>query len=557
MFKRKAICLIMIFTILISAATGCKKSENKETSGGSTSTGENKPTKFSYFTFSSDGTPSWDGPIHKKVTEKTGVSMEIEYMVGADVNEKVGVMIAGREYADFIDARGLGVPEKLIEAGALIPLDELIEKHAPNIKKLWGDSLKKLKNSKDGKVYLLDQPMNKPAEIVDANQSLLIQYDVLDKMNYPTPKTLDDVFKLLKDYTAKYPEINGKPFIPWGLWADTWGYNITVNNPAQWTNGFVDNSDAYVDPKTYQVKYFNSTDYFKDYLKWMNKLYTNGMLDKNGFITKNDQWKSLISTGRVLATIDGTWDVADGEAALRKAGMPERAYARFPIVMKEGIKDRSQVYCESYSWGLGISKNCKDPVRAIKFLDYMCSEEGTILQNWGIEGVHYDVVSGKRVMKPEVNKALREDSQYKYKQGFGLVTGRYNTPVKLSDGQYAVPFNPEDTYKNSDEWTRKVMDKYKIKYWGQMFDVSGERTPYGFAWNVTLDPKSPGSLASSKADELRHAFVPQIVMSKNDSEFDKNWQDFTKKLADEANISKWEKEMTDGIAKRLEVFGVK
>ena len=40
-------------------------------------------------------------------------------------------------------------------------------------------------------------------------------------------------------------------------------------------------------------------------------------------------------------------------------------------------------------WGTGISIDCKDPVRAIKFLDFLASDEGQILNNWGIEGKHY------------------------------------------------------------------------------------------------------------------------------------------------------------------------
>ena len=42
-------------------------------------------------------------------------------------------------------------------------------------------------------------------------------------------------------------------------------------------------------------------------------------------------------------------------------------------------------------YGLAITKDCEDPVRAIKFLDYLCSDEGAVLYKWGVEGENYFV----------------------------------------------------------------------------------------------------------------------------------------------------------------------
>ena len=42
-------------------------------------------------------------------------------------------------------------------------------------------------------------------------------------------------------------------------------------------------------------------------------------------------------------------------------------------------------------YGLAITKDCEDPVRAIKFLDYLCSDEGAVLYKWGVEDENYFV----------------------------------------------------------------------------------------------------------------------------------------------------------------------
>lgn len=537
---RKGICSLLLALIFVLACVPAFAEAND-------------PITLTMFSFD-QGIAAWDSPIHQEITARTGVTVDMEYTVTTNHDERVGVMIASDEYPDLINARGLNVPEKLIAAGALIPLDDLIEEHAPNIKAIAGDSLKKMRKS-DGNLYVIERPQNRPEEIADANQCLFVQYDVLEKTGYPEIETLDDVHQMLKDYLEIVPDLDGQSFVPFGLWADDWGYNATLNNPALWVNGFVDDSDAYVDPETFEVTFFNATDPFKNYLKWLNTLYLDGMIDKNGFITKNDAWKSLVSSGRVLAMIDGTWDIADAEAALRGAGMYERLYARMPVVIEEGIQDRSQVYCESYTWGVGISKDCADPVRAIKFLDFMMSEEASVLLNWGVEGIHYDVIDGLRVQKPEITAKLNEDADYGWREGLTKLNWLcISGAAKLADGQYAAPFNPEQAYTQADAKTQEVMDHYGIKYWGQMFDTSGERTPYGFAWTLSLDAKSNGMLARQKADEMRHSVVPQIVMAPDDEQFEALWADFKKRLYDEAGIEAWEMEMTEALAQRLELW---
>ena len=313
-----------------------------------------------------------NSPTIKQLEDDLNVNLEIEVISGMSSDEKLATMIASGEYADLM----FRVDDRMVEAGALLPLDDLLDQYGQDIKAAWGTSLNKLRNPNDKKVYWIGSPKNRPEEIADAGACLLVQYDVLDKLGYPEIKTLDDAYNVITEYLKKVPDLNGTPFIPWGVWADSWGYNQTVNNPALWVNGFTDDSDAYVDQSTFAVKYFNTTDYFKTYLAYLNKLYNNGLLSENAFITKYDEFNSQVASGRVLAMIYNAGLLSEPEAALRAAGMPERCYARFPIVLKEGITDRSQVYCESYDNGVGISSTCKNPELAMKVLNLHCQQQG-------------------------------------------------------------------------------------------------------------------------------------------------------------------------------------
>lgn len=494
-----------------------------------------------------------DSPTIKAIEDKLNVNLEIEVISGMSSEEKIATMIASESYADIM----IRVDERMIEAGALIPLDDLLASHGQDVLSAWGDSLNKLRYPEDGKVYWIGSPKNRPQDITDAGACLLVQYDVLEKLGYPEIKTLEDVHQALKDYLALVPDLNGTSFIPWGVWADSWGYNQTVNNPALWINGFTDDSDAYVNQETYDVTYFNTTDYFKNYLGYLNTLYNEGLLSENAFITKYDEFNSQVASGRVLATIYNASLISEPEAALRAAGMPERCYARFPVVLDESIQDRSQVYCESYDNGVGISINCKNPELAMQVINYISSLEGNILLNWGIEGTHYDVVDGKRVWKPEVAAQYASDPSYRYKEGIACLNWwpLYYGAMKLDDGDYATPMNKADFYNSQDEATRKVLDAYNITCWGDLFDTTGTPTPYGYAWTIPIESGSDADLANAKANTLRHTEVPVIVMSKTAEEFEANFASFVDKLYNECKINLWEDAMQEAIINRMEIWG--
>ena len=57
-------------------------------------------------------------------------------------------------------------------------------------------------------------------------------------------------------------------------------------------------------------------------------------------------------------------------------------------------------------------------MRAVQFLDWLCSDEGQVLLNWGIEGVNYFVgEDGRRWRTDEEIRRAREDIDYPAQTG--------------------------------------------------------------------------------------------------------------------------------------------
>src|SRR5690606_1198272 len=117
-------------------------------------------------------------------------------------------------------------------------------------------------------------------------------------------------------------------------------------------------------------------------------------------------------------------------------------------------------------------KDTKNPERIIQLIDYMFSDEGQILTNWGIEGVHYDMVDGKRQLKPEVIENRATDPDYNFKQGFEGIKGGSNgywfsfgNGAILDDGDYATPVTPDYVRRSYDDATIETLGSYGKQVW--------------------------------------------------------------------------------------------
>lgn len=127
-----------------AADTNTASDSGNDNASGDAAADDKSPITFEVFLTDANN-DSWDNPVGNAITEATGVTLEISYPVSSqgDAKQDVALMIANDEYPDFIYAKGEAT--SLYEAGALIDMTDLIEQYGPNIKKMYGDELEKLK----------------------------------------------------------------------------------------------------------------------------------------------------------------------------------------------------------------------------------------------------------------------------------------------------------------------------------------------------------------------------------------------------------------------------
>lgn len=362
----------------------------------------------------------WTDPVAEAITAATGVKLKTDYPVSSD-DQKIALMIAEQNFPDMIYAKGDA--QSLIDAGALIDLTDLIEEYGPNIKKMYGEEFDKLKYSVDDpSIYQLSSYAI-GGTVFKSTGTAQLQWDVLAENDYKIPETLDEFEAMLKSYIEAHPQTDdGMDTIGISLSTSDWHWMITLGNPAGYiADGAPDNGQWLIDDE-YNATYKFRSEKEREYFRWLNRMYNEGILDPEFATQTHEDYIAKIASGRVLALLDTDWDYQDGEKVLIADGKLGKTYAPLPLTMDADTKCPTLMYQGlTTGQGVGITTACEDPVAAIKFLDFLCSDEGQVLVNWGIEGENYLVdENGVRYRTPEEVEYANSDKDYAKKTGVGF-----------------------------------------------------------------------------------------------------------------------------------------
>ena len=567
--KRKVVSLMLVSAMVAGILAGCGSDSGSSKGGSSTETGsaaeasssgetaddadDKSPITFEYF--NADGkNGNWDNPVAKAITEATGVTLDVSYPVASqgDAKEDVALMIANDEYPDMIYAKGSATD--LYQAGALIDMTDLIEKYGPNIKKMYGAEMEKLKWSQDDPgIYQLSYAgVNQ--KTLTTGGSCQIQWAALKENDYKYPKTLDEYEKMIKSYLAAHPKTeDGLDMIGITMSASDWHWMITLGNPAGLiADASPDNGQWIIDDE-YNVHYKHVTDEEKEYFKWLCRMYNEGILDPNFATQTDDDYIAKVASGRVVAITDAEWHYSQCEATLVADGKVDQTYVGLPVTLREDQVEKALLYQgTTVGWGIGITKSCEDPVRAIKFLDYLCSDEGQILYHWGIEGENYFLDDDGQPYRTdeEVAKA-QSDPDYAKNTGIDNYTGFpiYGTGSYSEDGFPYTPTTKESVIANYNTAEKEGCEAMGFEMLTDMFAQPEEfdLLPYSALWAY----QQPQELAEKQTilDEIAWPGLVKCVTGTED-EFDGNWESMVQELTDNG-LADAEEAMTEFLATKL------
>ncbi len=541
----RAACGLMAGSLLMGLY-GCSATENtavEETQQQEIRQESLEPVTFTFY--SADGLEdTWTDPVAQTITEKTGVTLKMDYP--ADSNDsRIELMVATGEYPDLVFAKG--AVSTLIRNDALIDMSDLIDEYGPNIKKLYGDEYENLRySSEDPSIYQLCSDKVQD-ETLETSGTAQLQWAVLQENQYRVPYTLEEYTQMIRDYMEKYPTINGKPTIGISIACSDWHWYTMLSNPSGYMNGSADNGQWIVDDDKQEVYYKHAAAGQKEYYKWLNEMYNEGILDPEFATQTHEDFVLKVAEGRVLGLLDEEWDYTSAEISLRADGQEERTYAGLPVTIDESVKcSFLKQQNLAVGWGIGITKSCKDPVRAVKFLDWLCSDEAQILLNWGIEGVdYYYDENGKRCITEEDLEASQKDTNYSERTGVGFRVYPYpsygNQSVDSTGNSYSKS-SREMVKEGYDEMEKEALKAWNVDMLTDIFPQKEEfsKDAYSPLWAMTLPDELEEMLAA--LDNVSWKGLIECVVSPAD-DFDAKWDELQQNLK-AAGLEKADREMT-------------
>ncbi|ASA26139.1 ABC transporter substrate-binding protein [Paenibacillus donghaensis] len=383
------------------AATTAAPEEN------ATAASKVKPVTFSYYSnYDWDTTEPWgEDSTTKWISDNLKVNMTAIQSSGA-AETKLSTMIASGSLPDVMMMdRGANV-ERLRQNGLLVAFDEYLDKY-PNLKNNAGEATLGMLRSEDGKLY---QFPNWYTSSPNGNGGWIINKKIYKELGSPKLETFDDLYAYLLQVKEKYPDV-----VPLEIGAKARGLETMYG-------GWAENKPYLpkANPSGNALTSIFTDEVYIQNIQYASKLFREKLITQDVFTQTADQLSEKLNTGRVAVFVDG--DVANPGAkanAMLQATDPEAGFDIIPPIHKAGL-DPAKITPNNYNslgWNvLVITKSAKDPEAIFSYLDWVTSDEGQRILNFGRQGLFWDEVDADGVPIPNdaaLNTAQAEKSKEK------------------------------------------------------------------------------------------------------------------------------------------------
>lgn len=340
-----------------------------------------EPTTLSYFVADDSNaaimTTDWnDNEFYQEMERRTGVHLEFEMVSSADYQTNFNLMIASGNLADMIYVGASYYAEGVdaaIDDGYFLDLTDLVDEYMPNYEKVrTSDVQYELLSTTDsgrlGAVYELRQSKQGPW------LGLWIRQDWLDDLGLETPVTFDDYHEVLTAF--KNEKGATAPLI----------LNFSGSDGEFGTmSGGLNVLNSWQLDETGKVNFGPYMDAWKEYVTIMHQWYTEGLIDPDFMATDErtaDMAKVVTGASGVFAalyTMPSVYEAASEDPNMNLAPVN-------PPVMNEGDEGHIRLRDSYTSGNTAISADSENWEVALRWLDYLYTDEGALLANYGVEG---------------------------------------------------------------------------------------------------------------------------------------------------------------------------
>ena len=511
---------------------------------------------------SSDTKEGWPNEVVQKLEDKFNVTLSLKTYD----NESLNLDLSGGNTTDIVQVNDANI-EGVVKGKHAVNLEDYKD-IAPNIfsenMNFRNELMKTYKSNGDGVQYFVTPRVTFDGAEANygtvLNNGYIVRWDLYKEIGCPEINNDDDYIEALKKMKEIYPETeDGLPVYAMSAYNDSQlhayfykgclaeGYinlegGIYVQNVT--TNELV--------PDLYDEGVEGDTPFWSG-VKFYNKLYREGLLDPDCFITKSEDLKEKYNKGQYLGGSVNWYYGTYNEN--QRAADPEtlKEYVTLPSYLGWGNEKNLGGWFGKYFF---VSSHSENVERAVMILDYLQSEEFSRDIDSGVEGRWTTDDSGKPSLTADTVAMKTDGSRLDEWKASGIGESDLSAMCGLdyynvaSDGGLIDLWYDEDMLDDSMTYAEKDMcstlgidipsDTLKKRV------EAGTSIDLGTGINAIQMglPTTPKNIVriDSNCEEITMSAIPSLVQAASDEEFEAAKADLIAQLKDagaEESVEWW------------------
>jgi putative aldouronate transport system substrate-binding protein len=333
----------------------------------------------------------------QEMEQKTNIRFAFDTPPGSGYDEKKNLAFASGEYPDVFFGGNLTASDEVVygKQGILIPLEGLIEAHAPNIKKFLQENpnIQRSITTPDGHIYALPLVMG---ELRGRVPKIFVNGNWLEQLDDRTiPATTEELYEMLKAFKEQDMNKNGKADeIPLSANAIDALRKVVLS--------YFGHASSPIELKNDKAIFVPTEEGYKQYLAFMNRLYSEKLLDNEIFSHTREQFAAKGKANQIGMFMHAlpmlVLDIKTPEDNAKHPVLP-------PLTSPSSQEKLYPLDPEIVRGTFAITNKNKYPEAMVRWVDYLYTEEGSRLAYMGKEGTHW-IWEDEQKTKWKVNESI-------------------------------------------------------------------------------------------------------------------------------------------------------
>lgn len=399
--------------------------------------------------------------VKQAIEQKLNVKIDAEMVDVQQYKTKLNLKMSSEDIPDVVRIDFADDFQKYAPLGAFVDLTDLInEQDTPNIMREVSPEV--FEQAKvNGRIYGIPYQGGPGAGY---RWDLVMRKDYIEAAGASVPKTLDEYYNLLKKIKAERPDV-----IPLGGYTAQIGQVKFANNSFDHIFGAFGVTPGFFTEQDGKFSNYDIDPRMKDALLFLQKMYKEGLIDKEFATIKEEQLRAKLYSGKLFSWM-GWWSTANDydtqietneQIKAKKLGandkLPDQSNEPFKYLTLTGSLTGADGKAVApmgapFSQMTAISAKTKDPKRVLSIIEDSLSPENQMLTVWGIEGQDYKIENDKMVTVTDLldpTTKQDKDGHYRGTQSYLFAPGlngwpRYleSLPLRFSESLDVAINNP-------------------------------------------------------------------------------------------------------------------